>query len=432
MLDIAIVGGGPAGLFAALALSKSQKLKIKVFERASSLPGFVRGTGLDVNGMKAFRAVDENLFLRIEKEVVGLVAGATEFNQQGELLKDHSKASRQSEFDKIKEEYGVPAGMISCFRMQQIMFEALPEGIVQFDHALQGYTEGPEGVTLTFQNQAQAQGRCLIGADGSFSCVRSMLLHDGPPASTGTVTWRGRLPWRPDAGLPRGRECDQTYMGNRILAGLYGMPDDLVCWVLAAPVDLCEQQGVACDTHANAGSDSTQPAPCDAKPSGSSAHERCMKVAQRAALQMQNVVGLTSPGTTTEHGIYTRPAAELEKYTEAGWGRGRVTLLGNAAHPMRPTGQGLNVTLEDGVVLAWHLQQGGLNPSSLRAFEQERIPRVAQMMQQDQALGSIAFQDDMKAAMADLPMAPDNYVTFRNGWEPPKLPLAASNFGSSA
>ena len=43
----------------------------------------------------------------------------------------------------------------------------------------------------------------------------------------------------------------------------------------------------------------------------------------------------TDPGTVTEHGIFTRAPGALPP---GGWGRGRVTLVGDAAHPVRPTG----------------------------------------------------------------------------------------------
>ena len=46
-------------------------------------------------------------------------------------------------------------------------------------------------------------------------------------------------------------------------------------------------------------------------------------------------------------------------------------------------GQGMNTALEDGAVLAWHLQQGGLSAESMRAFEKERIPRVQSMAEQE-------------------------------------------------
>ena len=50
---------------------------------------------------------------------------------------------------------------------------------------------------------------------------------------------------------------------------------------------------------------------------------------------------------------------------------------------LRTAGQGLNTALEDGAVLAWHLQQGGLSAESMRAFEKERIPRVQSMAEQE-------------------------------------------------
>lgn len=43
----------------------------------------------------------------------------------------------------------------------------------------------------------------------------------------------------------------------------------------------------------------------------------------------------TDPSTVAEHGIFTRDA---ESYPEHRWGKGRVTLIGDAAHPVRPTG----------------------------------------------------------------------------------------------
>ena len=47
-------------------------------------------------------------------------------------------------------------------------------------------------------------------------------------------------------------------------------------------------------------------------------------------------------------------------------------------------GQGLNIALEDGAVLAAHVQENGLSPATLRAFEKERVPRVATIVRQEE------------------------------------------------
>ena len=49
-------------------------------------------------------------------------------------------------------------------------------------------------------------------------------------------------------------------------------------------------------------------------------------------------------------------------------------------------GQGLNIALEDGAVLAAHVQENGLSPATLRAFEKERVPRVATIVRQEEVL----------------------------------------------
>lgn len=74
---------------------------------------------------------------------------------------------------------------------------------------------------------------------------------------------------------------------------------------------------------------------------------------------------------------------QVAALADQGWGKGVMTMVGDAAHSMRPTGQGVNTALEDAVVLASHLQRGGLNAGSLRSFERERIPRVSTIAQQE-------------------------------------------------
>ena len=69
--------------------------------------------------------------------------------------------------------------------------------------------------------------------------------------------------------------------------------------------------------------------------------QRCLQVLSHAGLDekwadLRKIVEATDPDAVLEHGTYTRPA---EAIPDDGWGKGRVTLLGDAAHPLRPTGE---------------------------------------------------------------------------------------------
>ncbi len=76
----------------------------------------------------------------------------------------------------------------------------------------------------------------------------------------------------------------------------------------------------------------------DAPPS---ALQRCLQVLSHAGhdekwADLRKIIEATDPDAVLEHGTYTRPA---EAIPDGGWGRGPVTLLGDAAHPLRPTGE---------------------------------------------------------------------------------------------
>jgi 2-polyprenyl-6-methoxyphenol hydroxylase-like FAD-dependent oxidoreductase len=73
------------------------------------------------------------------------------------------------------------------------------------------------------------------------------------------------------------------------------------------------------------------------------------------------------------------------------WGQGRVTLLGDAAHPMTPNlGQGACQALEDAVVLADCLREAGDTGAALRAYEAGRIPRTTFLVNRSRDIGRVA------------------------------------------
>lgn len=66
--------------------------------------------------------------------------------------------------------------------------------------------------------------------------------------------------------------------------------------------------------------------------------QRCMKAVEDFAPQFVEYVRNTDSSTIVEHGLYARTPEQHSSYADKGWGMGRVTLVGDAAHAMRPTG----------------------------------------------------------------------------------------------
>jgi 2-polyprenyl-6-methoxyphenol hydroxylase-like FAD-dependent oxidoreductase len=88
---------------------------------------------------------------------------------------------------------------------------------------------------------------------------------------------------------------------------------------------------------------------------------------------VEAIIAATDEEAITRHDVYDRPPIKS-------WGEGRVTLLGDAAHPMtNAAGQGANTTIEDAVVLGSRLQGSSDVLAGLRAYEQERAGRTARI-----------------------------------------------------
>ncbi|GIL70653.1 hypothetical protein Vretimale_3759 [Volvox reticuliferus] len=126
----------------------------------------------------------------------------------------------------------------------------------------------------------------------------------------------------------------------------------------------------------------------------------------------------TRPSAVVEAGVWVRRASELP----SALGRGRVLILGEAAHPMRPSSQEENQALEDAAVLGWCVQHHGLNKEALRRYEAERKPRWRHVMQLAMAANSTpsATSSGLSQALLDYNTALHG-ATFHNlrpplGW----------------
>ena len=180
----------------------------------------------------------------------------------------------------------------------------------------------------------------VVGADGLRSIVREGLGTPGALRYSGYTAWRG-IAGFDTAGLMAGESvgCGQRF-------GLVPISGNRVYWYAAANVPEGQRE----------------------PPDQAKARLTAMFAAWHDPIPA--LIRVTDPAAILRNNIYDRDPADR-------WGSGRITLLGDAAHPMTPNlGQGACQAIEDALVLARELGQGSDVEAALRRYEAQRLPRT--------------------------------------------------------
>jgi 2-polyprenyl-6-methoxyphenol hydroxylase-like FAD-dependent oxidoreductase len=333
-----IVGAGIGGLAAGVALRRAGWL-VRILERAATPRELGFALLLAPNAMRALRHL--GLADAIIKAGVEIA--------RGEMRRPDGTTLREFDTSRVREALGEPAVAALRQVLHGTLLEAVGGSSLQLDSEVVSIAERESGVDATLSDGHTVSGDVLIGADGVTSIVRRQLHPaEGPPRPSGLWAVRGVAFGVADrlAG-----SNGAQYFGRGIEAGLGRVSDEAVYWYLSIP----------------------------------SAH---MPPAPRTALStMQHVVGpfhdtfrsiaeATRPEDMRLDGLFDRdPIAE--------WGRGRVTLLGDAAHPMLPhAGQGAAQALEDAVALGRAVFSPQDIADELRRYERQRAPRTREIVLQ--------------------------------------------------
>ena len=364
---ILIAGGGIGGLGTALALARAGH-RVRVFERA---PGFREiGAGIQLG---------PNVFAMFERlGVKGAMAAQAAFPKALVMR----CAVRGHEITRIPLEgmparYGQPYAVIHRGDMLQVLLEAcraLPDRIaLETGRTVASYAQDADGVTVRFEEEgiAPARGAALIGCDGLWSRVRAQLMGDGPPAVSGHIAYRAVLPM---AEVPPEipRDVVQLWAGPRL---------HLVHYPLRRG-ELMNLVAVFHSDHYSEGWDQ----------------------AGDTALLWRHFEG-TRPEVRRLLGkIETwRFWVLCDREPRRGWTQGRVTLLGDAAHPMlQYLAQGANMALEDAVCLADQIgAHGGDIPAALKAYEELRVLRTGRVQTVARIFGDIYHAGGVRAELRD-------------------------------
>ena len=334
---IAIVGGGLAGLAAANAL-KTFGIKAEVFETAPALGEIGAAVNASPQAVKALRAIGVG-------DKVAAVANSspgiyTRNMQTGEFLEFNDRF-------KAAERYGAPYYTFHRADLLDALASGLDHSAIHLGHRLTGLEERSDHVVLAFANGAKVEAEFVIGADGIRSVIRQALYGDDNPTYTGQMVWRALLNGSdvPEEVLEPMGHTQWVGPGCHLLA-YYIRAKKLVNIVTQEDTDKWVEEGW-----------STRGDPDEMRLSFPNPEPRLEKL-------------LSLVTECSKWGLFTRPLTQ-------NWGRGRIQLIGDAAHAMLPNaGQGACQAFEDSYILARWLDACRDPVEAFANFRRVRIPRV--------------------------------------------------------
>jgi salicylate hydroxylase len=337
--SIAIVGGGIGGLTAALALLEAG-FDVQVYEQARALREVGAGIVLTPNATRVLRTL--GLGAKLEQFGVAPLAWRQRRWQDGRTLQCSPLAPAP----------GTPAMFYTFHRADVLamLLEALPGECLRTGHRLVGFTDHGDRVEARFDNGARIEADILIGADGIHSTVRGLLFGPEQPRFTGCVACRGMVAAERVAHLDLPNES-QLWMGpGRHFVHYFVRGAKLINFVC-----LIEQDAWTKESWNEPGDLATILTAYD----GWHAQVRSL---------------ISSTDEIFIWGLFDRTPL-------ARWSVGRVTLLGDACHPMLPfMAQGAAQAIEDAATLAGVLAQSAADvPQALHRYESLRLPRTARI-----------------------------------------------------
>ncbi len=383
MTRVLIVGAGIGGLAAALSLHRAG-MEVEVHEQADE----VRELGVGINILPAATAVLADLGLLDAATAAGI--------ETGELLMTTSHGDVVwRERRGLAAGHDVPQVSIHRGRLQGVLAEALRQRVgdrsIHLGHRLATFADGDDGVVARFVDRAGnprgvTTAAALIGADGIHSTVRRLLFPtEGPPRWNGSMLWRGATTW-------------PAFLDGRSMIVAGGMSGKFVVYPIAAgptPSTRLTNWGVVAPL---AQPGATPPRREDwSRP----AHRPDVEAfVTRFTSDIVDIAGLVA---ATEE-IFEYPLCDRDPLDR--WSHGRVTVLGDAAHPMFPMGSnGATQAIVDGDVLATHLGAPADDVvDAFRRYERERASATARLVALNRGGGPERVIDVVES------MAPDGFA----------------------
>jgi salicylate hydroxylase len=367
--QVLVSGGGIGGLATALALGRAG-VGVELLEQAGAF-GEV-GAGLQL-GPNAVRVLDGWGLLEVLKSVAAFpeslqVRDAHGANTLGQLVLGTSAQSR----------YGQPYATVHRADLHGLLLTAVQGQAnvkLRLDTRVASYVEEPHGVQVTCEDGTQRSGAALIGCDGLWSRVRNQMLGAHPVRASGHLAYRGMVRTS-DLPIALRAPVVTAWMGPKLHVVHYPVRSGEWFNVVAVV------QGVI--GHGHGGEVGSDPQSWTHEAHAADLR-RTLGPACHDLLAMADSVPVWKLWPLNDR----PPMAGAHEHAQ-----GRVALLGDAAHPLRPyLAQGAAMALEDAWTLgrlAQGTQSGQMDwPALLQRFARTRWARNARVQERSARNGTI-------------------------------------------
>jgi salicylate hydroxylase len=340
---VLIVGGGIGGLAAALALAR-KGIASQLIEQAPEFKEI--GAGIQL-GPNVFWMFD---ILGLTEEISKLAVFPNNL-----IMMDSTTAEEVTRIplgDAFRKKFKNPYAVIHRADLHKVLLEACQKSnLIKLD-ASQKIVEVEEkagGITATTESGKTYKGAALIGADGLWSTIRQMIVSDGKPIVAGHITYRAVLPTSEMPEHLRWRDM-VLWAGEKVHLVHYPLRTGELFNLVAVFHSSRYEEG------------------WDSYGDPAELHERFAKT----CAPVRTLLGKIESWRMWV--LCDRPPIKE-------WSKGRMTLLGDAAHPMlQYLAQGANMSIEDAVCLANEVERAqGDYAAAFRAYPQKRYLRTGRV-----------------------------------------------------
>ncbi|NLP85152.1 NAD(P)-binding protein [Microbacterium sp. CFH 90308] len=359
---VAIAGSGVAALAAAIQLAKAG-VEVDVFEKKPELTAL--GSGISLQG-NALRALDQ----------LGVWEQVLESGYPGDGLVIRAPGPGAAVVMSLPEvktggpDYPAGLGMYRPDLTRILYDEAVRSGAAfRFDAELTGVAQDGDTVIPTVNGEPVGAYDLLIGGDGLHSATRDLIGIDVKPQRTGMGAWRAFVSRPPEVTA-----SEMFYGGPVYIAGYTPTSEDSMYAFL---VEAAQDRSALSDE-------------------------------EHARLMYETSLAYEGPWESIRADLLASPRVNYTWFTSHlvpdAWNRGRVVIIGDAAHSCPPTiAQGAAQALEDALVLTELLvARDQVDQELWDKFHARRLPRAAAVVAASVQLGQWQIDGDQHADVGGL------------------------------